>query len=133
MDGMITKEEYIIGENWVKDWIHSINVAKDATVAIGSFDTTKPYKLDAVQRLALNSNFDDKIDYDMYLKYSSYNALWALMNADNTPVTKTKLLTYSYRNFADYSIWNYTEAIFTAMDLNVDAAISKDEFNKWMN
>jgi hypothetical protein len=53
------------------------------------------------------------------------------MNADGNAVDSAKLITFFYRNFKDYSIWQYTAEIFISMDLNSDAAIDEDEYNKW--
>jgi len=80
---------------------------------------------------AISMNLFFRAYLEEFYQIRSYKAHWDLMVGEGSTLDETTLLGFTYRNFDDYSIWQYTAEMFLAMDSDDDSAISFEEFGAW--
>jgi len=124
MDGEITNEEFILGMTWMNEYL-ALNPSGEPYLVFEASDDDLESYLDSAEVLGL----------EQWLKFKSYVSNWNLMIADQTPesdeVDAARLVEFKYRNFNDFSIWEYTDEMFTALDINADDSIDFDEYLKF--
>jgi len=121
------------GQTWTNAW----NITYDTT-GLGSLPTTDAAlaaDFTADEITAMDADFNSEVDLVEFLVFNSYKAHWNLMLGNDSAVdtlNATTLTNYTYRNFLDYSAWNYTADMFTAMDSDADGALSYSEYVQWL-
>lgn len=128
MDGYVSEDEILLGFKWSNDWENLSPDSQTGLVSIGSLTGDA-----STYATAIDANFDGSISSREWLDWNALYSNWLNMTSEEgvTTVNETYLLTFLYRNFDDYSIWNYTTQLFATMDTDDDAAISLAEFMDW--
>lgn len=128
MDGYVSEEEILLGFKWSNDWalftLDADSFLADLSQLTGDASTYST---------AMDANADGKISSREWLDYQAYVANWDNMTAEEgvTTVNETVLVANLYRNFEDYSIWNYTAEMFTTINTDTSDEITLAEYMAW--